>query len=66
MVKDYTIKEALEELDKIALDLESDNLEIEEMIPKYKRGRELIQFIKKRLAEVKIEINKIKEEVEND
>lgn len=66
MGKDYTIKEAFEELDKIALDLESDSLEIEEMIPKYKRGLELIQFIKKRLAEVKIEINKIKEEVEND
>lgn len=66
MGKDYTIREAFVELDKIASDLEGDNLEIEEMVPKYKRGLELIQFIKKRLAEVKIEINKIKEEVKND
>ena len=62
MVKDFTIKEAFGELDKITLELEGDNLEIEEMIPKYKRGLELIKFIKKRLTEIKIEIKKIKEE----
>lgn len=62
MGKDYTIKEAFEELDKITTDLEGENLEVEQMIPKYKRGLELIQFIKKRLNEVKIEIKKIKEE----
>ena len=62
MVKDFTVKEAFEELDKITLELEGDNLEIEEMIPKYKRGLELIKFIKKRLTEIKIEIKKIKEE----
>jgi|WetSurSiteA1Bulk_404760.scaffolds.fasta_scaffold1084599_1 exodeoxyribonuclease VII small subunit len=62
MGKDYTIKEAFEELDKISSDLESEELEVEEMLPKYKRGLELIQFIKKRLSEVKIEIKKIKEE----
>lgn len=62
MGKDYTIKEAFEELDKITADLEGENLEVEQMIPKYKRGLELIQFIKKRLNEVKIEIKKIKEE----
>lgn len=61
MVKDFTIKEAFEELDKITESLEGDNLEIEEMIPNYKRGLELIQFIKKRLTEIKIEIKKIKE-----
>lgn len=62
MVKDFTIKEAFEELDNIALELEGDSLEIEEMIPKYKRGLELIKLIKKRLTEIKIEIKKIKEE----
>ena len=62
MVKDISIKEAFIELDKITVDLEGDNLEIEEMIPKYKRGLELIKLIKKRLSDIKIEIKQIKEE----
>lgn len=61
-MKDFTIKEAFEELDKITESLEGDDLEVEEMIPKYKRGLELINFIKKRLGDIKIEIKKIKEE----
>lgn len=62
MTADLTVKDAFAELDKITADLDGENLEIEEMIPKYKRGLDLIQFIKKRLTEIKVEIKKIKEE----
>lgn len=62
MSRDLTINEAFQELDKITQDLEGADLEVEDMIPKYKRGLELIKYIKHRLTSIKVEVKKIKEE----
>ncbi len=51
-----------EELTVLAEEFESGKLDLEESIPKFKRGLELARRIKKRLSQIENEIKEIKSE----
>lgn len=63
MVKKQAISlsTAFEELEKIARELESGELDLEEATKLYKKGLQLAGFLKKRLAKIGNEIKEIRD-----
>lgn len=58
--KEISIKTAFDELEKITHEFETGDMDLESSIPKFKRGLELAQYLKKKLNEVENEIIEIK------
>ncbi len=56
--KELSYKAAMQELEKILAELESDEVDVDKMASMVQRATELIQFCKKRLTQSKIEIDK--------
>ncbi len=60
--KKTSLQADFEELTALAEEFESGKLDLEESIPKFKRGLELARRIKKRLSQIENEIKEIKSE----
>lgn len=56
------LTKAFEELEKIVSEFESGQIDLEESIPKFKKGLDLAQKLKKRLSEIENQITEIKAE----
>lgn len=60
--KEQTLSEAFEELEGITAEFEKGEVNLEEGVPKFKRGLELAKKLKDRLGEIENKINEIKVE----
>lgn len=60
--KKSSLQADFEELTALAEEFESGKLDLEESIPKFRRGLELARRIKSRLAQIENEIREIKSE----
>lgn len=57
-----SVAEAFEELEAIAKELETEDVDLEKGIPKLKRGHELAQHVQKKLQVIENEIEEIQAE----
>lgn len=57
-VNELTYAEASQELERIVAELEAGNLELEQSLAAYKRGKEISENLAKRLQEAEKEIEK--------
>ena len=64
--ENFNFKQALEELKKINEEFNSDEIDLDQMLKKFKRGLELAKKCKERLKKVENEVIKIKEEFSSD
>ncbi|MCX6705214.1 MAG: exodeoxyribonuclease VII small subunit [Candidatus Woesebacteria bacterium] len=60
--KEQTLTESFSELEGIAEEFERGDIDLEQGIPKFKRGLELARQLKTRLGEIENEIKEIKDE----
>jgi exodeoxyribonuclease VII small subunit len=58
--------EAVEELNNILQDLESENIDVDEVSAKVKRAVELIKVCREKIENTELEVRKIVKEFEND
>ena len=63
--EEFNFKQALEELKKINEEFDSEDIDLDEALKKFKRGLELAKKCKERLREVENEVVKIKEKFSN-
>jgi len=61
MSEEFNFKKALDELKKINEEFDSEEVDLDEALKKFKRGLELAKKCKERLKEVENEVVKIKE-----
>jgi len=61
MSEEFNFKKALDELKKINEEFDSEEIDLDEALKKFKRGLELAKKCKERLKEVENEVVKIKE-----
>jgi exodeoxyribonuclease VII small subunit len=61
MTEEFNFKKALDELKKINEEFDSEEVDLDEALKKFKRGLELAKKCKERLKEVENEVVKIKE-----
>ncbi len=59
--EEFNFKQALEELKKINDEFDSDSIDLNEALKKFKHGLELAKKCKERLREIENEVIKIKE-----
>lgn len=64
--KEQDLNKALQQLEKIIEDLNSQNIDIESGLKKFKEGAELIKLCKIKLKKAENEFTNLKEELEND
>ncbi len=62
MSNDSSLKKDFAELEKLTEEFEAGDIDLEQGIPKFKRGLELARKLKKRLGEIENEIKEIKDE----
>jgi len=60
MKDESSLKKDFEELAKLTEEFEAGNVDLEQGIPKFKRGLELARKLKQRLGEIENEIKEIK------
>ena len=60
--ENFNFKQALDELKQINEEFESDEIDLDQMLKKFKRGLELARKCKERLKKAENEVIKIKEE----
>lgn len=65
-IDDLKVSEAFGELEKIVVAFENEELDLEESMPKFKRGLELAKFVKGKLAVMENEIKEIQAEFQAD
>lgn len=58
--KEPKLSEAFAELEKITNEFENGEVDLEEGIPKFKKGLELAKYLKRKLTDIENEIKKIK------
>jgi exodeoxyribonuclease VII small subunit len=61
-----TLNTAFTELEKIVGEFEQNEIDLEKSLPKFKRGLELAQFLKTRLAQLENEIKTVKAQYAED
>lgn len=59
-----TIDQAYQALQKIVNEFEDNGMDLEKSLPRFKEGLKLAEYLKKRLTELKVEIEEIKGEFE--
>jgi len=63
--EEFNFKQALEELKKINEDFDSEDIDLDQALKKFRRGLELAKKCKERLKEVENEVVKIKEKFDS-
>lgn len=61
---DLALSKAFEELEAITKKFESGEIDLEQGIPKFKRGLELAKLLKKRLSQIENELKEVKADFE--
>lgn len=64
--KSFKYSQALEELNNILVDLESERIDVDELSLKVKRAVELIDLCRERIEKTEAEVKKIVKEFEKD
>jgi len=59
MTKDKTTAQLQQDLDDLLLWFESDKVDLDEAVIKYKQGTEIVALLQDRLKKAKVTINKI-------
>ena len=62
--KETGYAESQDELQKILADMESGEMDVDDLSQKVKRAAELIEFCRKRLKETEVEVKKVVEKFE--
>lgn len=62
MTKKQNMSQAFSELEEIVAEFEEGNIDLEESLPKFKKGLELAKFLKKRLKTLENEIVEIRDQ----
>lgn len=65
-IDELKVSEAFAELEKIVTAFENEELDLEESMPKFKRGLELAKLVKGKLAVMENEIKEIQAEFQAD
>lgn len=65
-ISDLKVSEAFSELEKIVAAFENEELDLEESMPKFKRGLELAKMVKGKLTVMENEIKEIQAEFQAD
>lgn len=65
-IEDLKVSEAFGELEKIVGAFENEELDLEESMPKFKRGLELAKYVKGKLAVMENEIKEVQAEFQAD
>lgn len=65
-IENMTFREAMDELNKIVAELESNTLELEESLDKYKYGVELLAALKARLNVAQVQVEELMGKIEPD
>lgn len=61
---DLTLSKAFEELEAITQEFEGGEIDLEQGVPKFKRGLELAKLLKKRLSQIENELKEVKADFE--
>jgi exodeoxyribonuclease VII small subunit len=64
--KEVRYSEAMEELNIILADLESENIDVDELAVKIKRAAELIKLCREKIGKTELEVKKIVKEFEQE
>lgn len=64
--KEQSLSESLTQLEKIVADLDSDTIDIEKSLKKFKEGSDLIKFCKQKFKKAENEFIKLKKDLENE
>jgi exodeoxyribonuclease VII small subunit len=57
-----SLSEAYKELEKITQEFESNEIDLEKGIPKFKKALELARYLKRKISEIENEIEEIKDD----
>lgn len=63
--KSIKYNEALEEMENILAEIESNDLDVDELANKVKRVAELLKFCKSKLQKAEVEVEKILKDIED-
>ncbi len=64
--KKPTYAEAIQELEQIVREIESEGVDVDQLTKQVARAKALITFCKGRLRETEVEVNKVLEEIETE
>ena len=62
--KEKTYKEAYNELESILKDLQNNDTDVDVLTEKLREANELIEYCKKRLAKIEVDVDKLIQELE--
>ncbi|MDO5329343.1 MAG: exodeoxyribonuclease VII small subunit [Coriobacteriia bacterium] len=65
-IEDMSFREAMEELNQVVSQLESNKLELEESLEKYKYGVELLTMLKERLNTASVSVEELMGQIEDN
>ena len=63
-MKDVKYEDALAELNQILEDIDNQDIKVDELTKKVKRGAELIKLCKKKLTEIEMEVTGVLDDLE--
>jgi len=66
MNKKFTYSQAMEELNKILEDLESEKIDVDEIISKVKRAISIIKFCREKIENTELELKEIVKEFDKE
>lgn len=64
MTKKITYSDAIEELEKLVLEIEQEDISVDELAEKVKRASELIKICKSRLTQTETEVNEVLKDIQ--
>jgi exodeoxyribonuclease VII small subunit len=63
-MKEIKYEEAMNELNQILEEVDNQEIKIDELVKKVRRGAELIKFCKKKLTEIEMEVTDVLDDLE--
>jgi exodeoxyribonuclease VII small subunit len=63
-MKEIKYEDALNELNQILEEIDNQDIKIDDLVKKVRRGAELIKFCKKKLTETELEVNDVLDDLE--
>jgi len=63
-MKEIKYEDAMNELNQILEEIDNQEIKIDDLVKKVKRGAEIITFCKKKLTEIEMEVNNVLDDLE--
>lgn len=63
-MKEIKYEDAMNELNQILEEIDNQDIKIDDLVKKVKRGAELVTFCKKKLTEIEMEVNNVLDDLE--